>query len=114
MSAGPGPTPRPSRCPPAPTSPPRPRPTPRDDDEQVTTSGPGALRLDWKVRVDGAVHDLGSQTLSDLGFTVTTTHDGERLRTALQVNAHGVMWTWADVVALGDLDLDMVAYTAAE
>jgi len=86
----------------------------RDDDEQVTTSGPGELRLDWKVRVDGAVHDLGSQTLSNLGFTVITTHDGERLRTALQVNAHGVMWTWADVVALGDLDLDMVAYTAAE
>lgn len=85
-----------------------------DDDDVVTASGPGTLKLDWSLRVAGQTYALGTQTLTDLGFTVTGTRHDARVRVALGVTAHGVMWSWADIVALGNLDLDVAAYAELE
>ncbi|MBE7449974.1 MAG: hypothetical protein HS111_14070 [Kofleriaceae bacterium] len=85
-----------------------------DDDEAATSSGPGRLRLDWSLRIDGQVYPLGEQELGDLGFELAVHRDGPRLRFDLAVLAHGVMWSWADIIALGDLELEVTAYALLE
>ena len=71
--------------------------------------GPGTLRLDWSLAVDGAIYPLSSQAMADLDFTVVAADVAERATFGLGLTADGVMWTWADLVALGDLDLDIIA-----
>jgi hypothetical protein len=83
------------------------------DDEIATMSGRGGLRLDWSLRVDGVVYPLGSQTMEDLAFAVAVWRDDGQLRLDMNVAARGVMWTWADIIALGDLDVHLTGRAPA-
>ncbi len=85
-----------------------------DDDEAATGAGQGDLTLDWSLAVDGNTYGLGSQTLTGLGFALALTRDDAGVRLELGAVAEGVMWSWADLVALGDLDLAVTGYVAVE
>ena len=83
-----------------------------DSDEAVAAAGPGTLRLDWSLAVDGGVYPLASQDLTDLGVVVAAERaDGDQVRVGLDLRARGVTWSWADLVFFADLDLTATGYT---
>jgi hypothetical protein len=73
-------------------------------------SGRLDLRLDWSLLVDGDVHPLLSQTLSQLDTQIVVTDDERGLRVDLSVLHPGAVWRWADILTFGDVDLRATAY----
>lgn len=71
------------------------------------------VRLAWNLRIDGEDHHLLSQTLPELEFELVMSADGGRLRADLSVLRHGVMWTWANTITLGELEVQAVAFGGA-
>ncbi len=84
------------------------------DDQRATAFATASLRLDWKLAVAGEVYPLGAQTLDGLDLAFGVDRDETGLLVELGVTAGGVMWSWADVVALGDLDLTLTGRVAVE
>lgn len=85
-----------------------------DDGAAAFCAGAADLTLDWKVRIGDDVWPLGSQTMTGVELDVMVTTEDDRLRLELGGKVSGVAWSWADVVALGDLSIWLRGYTARD
>lgn len=84
-----------------------------DDDQAATCAATAWFTVDWKLVVGGEPRPLGSQTLGPVDLAVAIERDGGRLALDLTGRADGVIWSWADVIALGELDVTVRAYAPA-
>jgi hypothetical protein len=82
-----------------------------DNDAQATTALD--LGLSWALTVDGASAALGGPDLPPVPVELLLTGDGDEVRGDVRVHAAGLVWSWADLVKLEDLDLTLGAVTVA-
>lgn len=80
----------------------------RTVDGVVWGSATTDMTLAWSLRIDGDDHRLLSQTLPGLQLELVMSDEGTR-RADLEVIRPGMMWSWADVVGFGGLDLHATA-----
>lgn len=85
-----------------------------DDDQTGTMLGRCALAVEWSLRVGDATYPLAPQEIDGLGVSVAVAGRDDDLELQLALNAKGVMWTWSDIVALGDLDLRLTGVARAD
>jgi hypothetical protein len=80
-------------------------------DEAATATTRFALELAWSLEVEGSSVPLGSQPLAPVGVTLDVGRDGASVEAVIAVTGSGPIWTWADLVALAELDLSLAAAT---
>ncbi len=81
-----------------------------DDDEAHATA---MLELDvsWALTIDGGTLPLGSLDLPPITLEVELTGTGAFVHADVRASAIGVLWSWADLVKLEDLQLIVRADT---
>jgi hypothetical protein len=68
------------------------------------------LLLDWSLVTDnGSVVPLGAQELVDIPMQIDLSSGPRGLEAQLRVDGEGALWTWANVVELHGLQLDIGA-----
>lgn len=82
------------------------------DDNDALATAKVALDLSWSLSVDGAVAPLGTQHLGPLPFDLALTGSGDQVDAKIALHASGDLWTWASLLKLTELDLDLSATTA--
>jgi len=82
------------------------------DDDHATATAMISLDLSWTIVVDGNAAPLGTQHLAPLPIDLELTGDGDEVDAAIGVHAAGTLWSWADLVKLTALDLELAATTA--
>jgi hypothetical protein len=75
------------------------------DDDDATASCVVDLDLSWTLVVGTTASPLGTQHLRAIPVDVAFAGDGERVSATIGAHAGGDVWTWADLVKLGDLQL---------
>lgn len=80
-----------------------------DDAARATTALD--LGLSWELSVDGSSSPLGAPNLPAIPIELALTGDGDHVRAELRAHASGVVWSWADLVRLEELDLVLAAAT---
>jgi hypothetical protein len=80
-----------------------------DDDARATTSLD--VGLSWELSVDGSSSPLGAPKLPAIPIELVLTGDGGHIQAELRAHAAGVVWSWADLVRLEDLDLVLAGAT---
>jgi len=83
------------------------------DDGVVWGAATTDVKLAWNLRIDGDDHRLLSQTLPGLQLELVMSDDEGAHRADLEVIRPGVMWSWADVLGFGELDLHATATSGA-
>ena len=81
------------------------------DDDDATATASVTLDLSWTLAVDGNAAPLGTQHLGPLPVAITLSGSGSEVDANISVHATGDLWTWADLVKLTALDLELVATT---
>lgn len=82
------------------------------DDDDATATANVSLDLSWTLAVDGNAAPLGTQHLGPLPLDVTLSGSGAEVDATIALHATGDLWTWADLLKLTALDLELVATTA--
>ncbi len=82
------------------------------DDDDATASASVPLDLSWTLVVDGNAAPLGTQHLAPLPMTIALSGSGEEVDATISAHASGDLWTWADLLKLEELDLQLTATTA--
>jgi hypothetical protein len=67
------------------------------------------LRLEWSLEVGDRVTPLGPLVLANLPLALTVAGDTQHVEAALALHADGTLWSWAGLIELGDLSLDITA-----
>lgn len=81
-----------------------------DDDDATAEPTQLALNVDWSIFIHGSAVMLGTQHLAPLPVTVTITGDGDDVDVELAVRGDGELWSWADLVKVTALSLDVSAH----
>jgi len=68
-----------------------------------------ALDLDWTIVLNGKPSRLGTAHLEPTPVTFSVEGDGELVRTSLAIHARGTLWSWAEVIEIIGLDLELQA-----
>jgi hypothetical protein len=71
-----------------------------------------ALDLGWTLYVDGNAAPLGTQHLGPLPITIALSGDGAEVDATLSLQGSGMVWKWADLIELDDLQLALGETTA--
>lgn len=80
------------------------------DDQSCSALLTTRLTLDWSLRIDDEmVVPLGAQTLDDLTIEVQVDAAETGVEASLYVSDGGSLWTWANVIELNGLELEIVA-----
>lgn len=82
------------------------------DDNDALATAKVSLDLSWSLFVDGAGAPLGTQHLGPLPFDLALTGSGDQVNAKIALHASGDLWTWASLLKLTGLDLDLAATTA--
>ena len=82
------------------------------DTNDATATASVSLDLSWTLVVDGNAAPLGTQHLAPLPIDITLSGPGEQVDAMIGVHAAGDLWTWADLLKLKALDLELTATTA--
>jgi hypothetical protein len=82
------------------------------DDDNATASASVSLELSWTLAVDGNAAPLGTQTLGPLPLAIALSGSGAEVDATIALHATGDLWTWADLLKLTALDLELAATTA--
>jgi hypothetical protein len=82
------------------------------DADTATATAMVSLDLSWTIVVDGNAAPLGTQHLAPLPIDVELTGSGEEVDASIGVHATGELWSWADLLKLEALDLELTATTA--
>jgi hypothetical protein len=70
-----------------------------------------ALQLSWSLTVDGVGIQVGAPKLPPLPVVLQLTGDGARVTADVRIHAAGELWSWANLVKLSDLELELGAGT---
>lgn len=84
------------------------------DDDHADVSVSLALDLQWTIVINGAAAPLGTQHLPPVVVHGQLSGDGEHVAAALSLDAQGTLWSWADLLKLTELQLDLSAATVDE
>lgn len=79
------------------------------DDDTATFTAPLALSLHWALALDGSTSPLGAPDLPPLPVDVALHGDGSTIEAELRLHAPGELWSWAGLVRLRELQLDVGA-----
>jgi hypothetical protein len=80
-----------------------------DNDAQATLTV--ALDLDWTLAIGDASTPLSTQHLPPVAVTAMLSGDGEHVEATASLDAQGTLWSWADLLKLTELKLDLSAAT---
>lgn len=78
-----------------------------DDEVHLTTELP--LALTWELVLDGSPAPLGSPKLPAVPVEIVVTGSGAHAEASLAVSAPGELWSWANLVRIGELELTLSA-----
>jgi hypothetical protein len=81
------------------------------DSDDATASLPLQLGLSWSIAVDNAVTPLGTQHLPVIPLDLTLAGGGDHVDGAFSIHAMGDLWSWAGLLELSELDLDLSGAT---
>jgi hypothetical protein len=81
------------------------------DSDDATTSLPLQLDLGWSIAIDNAVTPLGTQHLPVIPLDLTLAGGGDHVDGAFSIHAMGDLWSWAGLLELSELDLDLAGAT---
>ena len=82
-------------------------------EDDATTSVPVAIDFDWWIAVDGgAPVPLATQHLPPEHVALVLGGSGDHVEASLELDAKGVLWSWADLVQITELSLSLAAETA--
>lgn len=81
-------------------------------DDDVTLHVELPLALHWGITIDGATTPLGSPDLPKVPVDVRLTGDGEHVDATVSARAPGEIWSWAGILKLSELTLDIEAQLA--
>jgi hypothetical protein len=79
------------------------------DDDDVTATTKLALDLDWSLDLGGNTWPLATQRLPDFETTIAIGRNGDAVTLDVVTTASGVQWSWADIVAFGDVTIEVHA-----
>jgi len=82
------------------------------DDDNATATATVSLDLSWTIVVSGNASPLGAQHLAPLPLDVTLSGSGDEVDATIALHATGDLWTWADLLKLKALDLELAATTS--
>jgi hypothetical protein len=81
--------------------------------DDATTTIPLALDFDWWIAIDGgAPVPLATQHLPTENVSVVLGGSGDHIEASIDLDASGVLWNWADLVQITELQLSLAAETA--
>jgi hypothetical protein len=83
------------------------------DDNSAGAAAMLDLELSWTLTVDGVALPLGAPDLPAMPAKLELAGDGGRITAELRLHVGGVLWSWADLIQLSDLDLVLGADTPA-
>jgi len=81
------------------------------DADDATATLPVMLDLAWSIAIDQGVTQLGTQHLPVIPLDLTLTGGGDHVDATLSLHGDGTLWTWADLLQLADLKLEIEAST---
>jgi hypothetical protein len=81
-----------------------------DDDVALVTELP--LQLHWSITLNGSATELGSPHLPKVGVGIRLVGDADHVNASLSAYAPGELWSWAGVIKLSELQLDVDANLA--
>jgi hypothetical protein len=79
------------------------------DDNTAGVSAIAALFVDWALEVDGRTQPLGQLRPPAMPLDVALIGDADAVDATLAITGTGTLWSWADLVELGDLSLTFSA-----
>ena len=83
-----------------------------DNDAEATLTV--ALDLEWTIAIGDTSTMLGTQHLPPVTVNATLSGDGEHIEATASLDAQGTLWSWADLLKLTELKLDLNAATVDE
>jgi hypothetical protein len=81
------------------------------DDNAAGVSATAALFVDWAIEIDGRTQPLGQLRPPAMPLDVALIGDADHVDATLAITGAGTLWSWADLVELGDLSLTFSATT---
>ncbi len=78
-------------------------------DDAVATQLTVDLTLAWSLAVGDSTTPLGTQRLAPMTLALALDGDDTAVDAAIAIAAPGVFWSWANLVELAELDLQVVA-----
>jgi hypothetical protein len=82
-------------------------------DDEARAMAPMQLALTWSLTIDGQTSPLGSPRLAPVPVELLLTGDGAAVHAEVHARAAGVLWSWANLLRLEDLELSITASTTA-
>ena len=79
--------------------------------DDATTSLPLQLDLSWSLAIDNTVAPLGTQHLPVIPLDLALTGAGDHVDGSFALHAMGDLWSWADLLELSQLDLQLSGAT---
>jgi hypothetical protein len=75
-----------------------------------------ALKLDiaWSIVISGHTTQLGAQHLPAIPLQLALDGRGDHVAATLGLHASGTLWSWADLIELSQLDLQLAAASVEE
>jgi hypothetical protein len=83
-----------------------------DNDAEATVTV--ELALEWTIAIGDASTQLGTQHLPPVTVHAMLSGDGEHIEATASLDAQGTLWSWADLLKLTELKLDLAAATVDE
>lgn len=81
------------------------------DDNEARVRATLDVKLSWAITIETSTSPLGSPDLPPLTVDVDVTGDGAFIHAGVRALAAGELWSWANVIALHDLNLVLAADT---
>lgn len=78
-------------------------------DDEVSLDANLDVALTWTLELDGDPAPLGSPKLPAVPVELVLTGDGDDVHAALHAHAPGELWSWAGLVRLSELELQLDA-----
>lgn len=84
------------------------------DDNNAEATVTVALDLEWTIAINGTSTQLGTQHLPPIAVHAQLSGDGDHIVATASLDAQGTLWSWADLLKLTELKLDLGAATVDE
>jgi len=81
------------------------------DSDDATATLPLQLDLSWSIAIDNMVTPLGTQHLPVIPLQLTLAGGGDHVDGAFTVHAMGDLWSWAGLLQLNEIDLQLSGAT---
>lgn len=81
------------------------------DSDDATTTLPLQLDLAWAISIDHMVTPLGTQHLPVIPLELTLAGGGDHVDATFAVHAMGDLWSWAGLLKLNEIDLQLSGAT---